>query len=211
MLQEAVHVNIKSFDLVSEITRQDLFSKIDIKPVGRLIIFNLANMYNPKLGYSFPGIDKLARCTGYSDRQVKTGLKELFEFGLIVRTEKKIYFTRKFYEILQLIQDEDTSQKSEEITPKSENISPPCHEQIKTKKLNNSVKNKVLDFRQKQQEGQNYISVENTRKYLSEQKSIKPSSPLDFNFKQAKKYLEELPEFLKDSYFAKELKKKWDL
>jgi predicted transcriptional regulator len=146
MLERALHVNIKSFDLVSEITRQDLFSKVELKPVSRLIIFNLANMYNPKLGYTFPGIDKLARCTGYTDRQIKAGLKELFESGLIVRTDKKIYFTRKFYELLQVIQQENSSPDSEDNSPKSENTSLACHEQIKTNKLNNFVKDKILKF-----------------------------------------------------------------
>ena len=36
-------------------------------------------------------------------------------------------------------------------------------------------------------------------------------SPLDFNKEQAIEYLRDLPEFLKNSYFAKELRKKWKL
>ena len=65
---EALQVNVKSYELSNAIIKTDLFSKIGLKPVSRMILLTLSSMYNPKLGYSFPGEEKLAACTGYSIR-----------------------------------------------------------------------------------------------------------------------------------------------
>jgi len=140
-LQEVLHVTSKSFELSQAIIKTNLFSKVELKPVGRMILLTLSAMYNPKLGYSFPSVNKLSECTGYSDRQVKTGLKELSIAGLLVRTDKKIYFTRKFHELLELKNfcqnDEEFSKTSEVSAAKSEVSSPTCNmikTNIKTKK-----------------------------------------------------------------------------
>lgn len=142
-LNEALHVNVKSFELSHAIIKTDLFSKVNLKPVSRLILLTVSGMYNPKLGYSFPSVNKLSACTGYTDRQIKEGLKELSLSGIMIRTEKRIYFTKKFYALLELKnfcnQDEETSIKNEKSSSKSEVSSPPIHEhvikqEIKTKK-----------------------------------------------------------------------------
>ena len=139
-----IQSNIKSFELSAAIIKTNLFSRIAIKPVSRLIITTLAGMYNPKLGYSFPSVKKLSACTGYTDRQIKEGLKELSLSGVMIRTDKKIYFTKKFYELIQLHQDEDNSGQSENPSSKSEDTSPTCHEHV-TKQINKQKDNfKIL-------------------------------------------------------------------
>ena len=127
---EALHVNVKSFELSHAIIKSNLFSKIAIKPVSRLILLTVSGMYNPRLGYSFPSVRKLSACTGYTDRQIKEGLKELSLSGMIIRTDKKIYFTNKFYELLDLNKDENNSRQNEKSSSKSEVSSPPCHEHV---------------------------------------------------------------------------------
>ena len=150
--QEVLHITVKSFELSHAIIKTDLFSKVELKPVSRLILLTLSGMYNPKLGYSFPSVNKLAACTGYTDRQIKEGLKELSLSGLMVRTDKKIYFTKKFYKLLNLDQqDEEISKPSEKSSSKSEVSSPTCHEhvtkhEIKQKKEQNFSFKNLLDL-----------------------------------------------------------------
>lgn len=232
---EAVIIDVKSFILSRKITDKDFFSKIELKPVSRIIITQLTNMYNPQLGYTFPSIAKLASCTGYSEKQIKAGLKELRQSGLIFTTDngKKIYFTRKFYELLEIIEpekneleEENTSKKGEDISTKKEDTSSeiiPKPAQI----LSFSDPNRILkhninnnDFKkpffnktdwQNQPEQKNHLSVEKTKRYLEEQKNIKTGSPLDYTKEQAEIYLKNLMPELRNSYFAKELRKKWKI
>ena len=48
---QALHVNVKSFNILKAITDTNFFSKVDLSPTARLIMFSLANMYNPKITY----------------------------------------------------------------------------------------------------------------------------------------------------------------
>ena len=143
-LLKALHVNVKSFELSHAIIKTNLFSKVNLKPVSRLILLTVSDMYNPKLGYSFPSVRKLSACTGYTDRQIKEGLKELSLSGMMIRTDKKIYFTKKFYELLDLDQQgEEIFKSSEKSSSKSEVSSPPCHEHVIKQ---NNKQNKEQNF-----------------------------------------------------------------
>ena len=63
---------------------------------------------------------------------------------------------------------------------------------------------RIENYLQKQAEDQEKTAEENIPVKLC-------SSPLDMNKEQALEYLAGLPEFLKDSFFAIELRKKWGI
>lgn len=106
---QPLHVNVKSFNILKALIDTDFFSKIDLNPTARLVMFSLANMYNPKKGYVYPKNSKLMRCTGAGERAVSQSISELKEKGLVVialdQNFRKIYFTRKMYEILKLVDE----------------------------------------------------------------------------------------------------------
>ena len=121
---EALHVNVKSFNILRAVTDTDFFSRVELSPTARLVMFSLANMYNPKKGYVYPKNTKLMKCTGSGERAVSQAVGELKEKGLIVisfeQNFRKIYFSRKTYEILKLI--ELNPEVREEVCEEEENF-----------------------------------------------------------------------------------------
>ena len=108
---------------------------------------------------------------------------------------------------MDIIERENSSGTQEHSSKKVEDISSPCHEQIKTKKLNSSVKNKILKF----PEGVNYQSAKPILEQIEKDKRTS-TNPLEFTREQAIEFINFLPEILREnSFFYKELKKKYDL
>lgn len=77
---------------------------------------------------------------------------------------------------------------------------------------------KLSDYKQRKyhhntyQEGAKHKTPEQTKKELASSFDLKQGSPLDFSKAQAITYIKNLPEQLQTrSYFAKELKKKWNI
>jgi len=108
---KALHVNVKSFNILRAITDMNFFSKVDLSPTARLVMFSLANMYNPKKGFVYPKNNKLMKCTGSGERAVSQAVSELKKEGIIVivfeENFRKIYFTQKTYALLGVIKDEE--------------------------------------------------------------------------------------------------------
>lgn len=102
-----LHVNVKSFNILRAITDTNFFSRVDLSPTARLVIFSLANMYNPKKGFVYPKNSKLMKCTGSGERAVSQAVGELKDKGVIVivfeENFRKIYFTQKTYELLKIV------------------------------------------------------------------------------------------------------------
>lgn len=111
--KQALHVNIKSFNILRAVTDTNFFSKVDLSPTARLVFFSLANMYNPKKGFVYPKNTKLMKCTGSGERAVSLAVGELKKEGIIVivfeENFRKIYFTQKTYEILGVISEKSES------------------------------------------------------------------------------------------------------
>ncbi|HBG48040.1 MAG TPA: hypothetical protein DDW90_00710 [Cyanobacteria bacterium UBA9971] len=107
---KALHVNVKSFNLLRAITDMNFFSKVDLSPTARLVMFSLANMYNPKKGFVYPKNNKLMKCTGSGERAISQAISELKKEGIIVivfeENFRKIYFTQKTYALLGVINEE---------------------------------------------------------------------------------------------------------
>ena len=108
---KALHVNVKSFNILRAITDMNFFSKVDLSPTARLVMFSLANMYNPKKGFVYPKNSKLMKCTGSGERAISLAISELKKKGVIVivfeENFRKIYFTQKTYELLGVIKEEE--------------------------------------------------------------------------------------------------------
>lgn len=141
---EALQINVKSFNLVRAITDKNFFSKIKLSPTARLVLFNLANMYNLKKGCSFPKIKKLILCTGATEKSVINALNELRNNNLIVsyRDDYKTnyYFTKNFFNILEIFTEEP-----ENISVQPVKITATCHEQKKEQiKTDNNLSFKNL-------------------------------------------------------------------
>lgn len=124
---KALHVNVKSFNILRAITDTNFFSKVDLSPTARLVMFSLANMYNPKKGYVYPKNNKLMKCTGAGERATSQAIGELKDKGIVVlvfeENFRKIYFTQKTYELLGVIEKEDEEKYLEAVkSPQDEGI-----------------------------------------------------------------------------------------
>jgi len=117
---QPLHVNVKSFNILRAITDTNFFSRVNLNPTSRIVLFSLANMYNPKKGFVYPKNSKLIKCTGASERALTLAVGELKKEGLIVISYddfyRKIYFTQKLYELLEIVdkEKEDTAVEAEE-------------------------------------------------------------------------------------------------
>lgn len=144
----AVHLDATSFDIVRKITDSNLLSKLAVGPTAKLVLFNIANMYNPRIGYCFPRNEKLQNCTGASLRAINQAVKELAEAGVVASSyegsDRKMYFTAKFFAMIGLISEASLSAESAQGCAKtaggSAESARPCHEQRKEQKKNMGVK-----------------------------------------------------------------------
>lgn len=207
---QALKPNVTSFDLSKAVTFSRIFSKVKLSPSARLVLRCLIDFYNPKKGLVYPGQELISECTGCSVRSVKSAVEELRNTSLILTVKNKnklnYHFTNLFFELLEI-----ALSGCKNSTSKSAKSAPSCHEQHETKQINNN--SKILNFKKfnNRLEGQNYIGIEQTKKYIEDQRNIKPGCPMDFSFEEAQQYLESLIPELKNSYFARELRKKWNL
>ena len=145
-LQEALPVNVKSFNIVRAITDKNLFSKVKLSPTARLVLFNLANMYNLKKGCSFPKIEKLTLCTGATEKSVITALNELRTNNLIVSSKDRYrinyYFTNNFFSLLEIFSNE-----TENISSQPVKITVTCHEQKKEQNIKQKKEQDNFSFK----------------------------------------------------------------
>lgn len=224
VLQNACVINVSSFDLSKAMNFSRILSKVKLSPTARLVLRCLADFYNPKKGLVYPGQKTISECTGSSLRSVVKAIEELRNAGLILTSgesgEKlKYHFTNKFFELAEVAQGvrKNWIGGCAEIAH---------HEQINNNKLNNmeiSYKNKNNGFQSYKSKGlnspanmagQNYVSVETTKKLIEEKNKIKKSSPMD-DLDCAKQWLSSLTQnqlnhpFFKDR--ADKIKKIWGL
>jgi hypothetical protein len=194
---------VTSFDLSKAVTFSRFFSKIALSPTARLVIICLTGFYNYKKGgLMFPGQKIIAECTGASEKSITNAVNELRSTGLILTVKKNnylnYYFTQKFFDLVKVAGGDGKNCLKVGVK-----IADTCHEQIKKNKVtNNSIE--FLRFDK---------NIEKTRILLDqiEKNRANSCSPLDFTKEQAEEYLKNLLPELKNSYFARELRKKWSL
>lgn len=203
VLANASYVNIGSFNLAQNVTFKKLFSKVELSASARLVVHCLVAHWNPKKGLVFPKQTTIMEETGIkSDKSVCEAVKELKAKKLILTTKNgnklNYYFSNIFFELVGV-----TGSGCKNYGDEGVKITGTCHEQKHEQKNNRNV----LNFKEKT----SCVSVETTRRYLEEQNNVKAGSPLDFNYEEAKEFLENLIPGLQNSYFARELRKKWNL
>jgi len=207
-------MHVSSFDINKAITFKKFFAKIKLSPSARLVIRCLVDFWNPTKGLVYPGQKVIAECTGLTERSVTSAVEELRSCGLIYTTRRasglNYYFSTKFFEALEFFEEKNSEYSGKKFGYKSEKISDPYKEQIKEQKNNNVIKLKN-EFWERDHTVDHTVSVDSTRKLLEEKNNLKKGSPLDFNFEEAKNFLDNLLPELQNSFFAVELRKKWNL
>jgi len=202
-------VQVTSFDLSKAITFNRLFSKVKLSPTARLVIKCLADFYNYKKGgLMFPGQNVIADCTGASEKSITNAINELRTAGLILTVKKgarlNYYFSTKFFDLLEI-----TDYKSKNFVSTSEKITVTCKEQIKENKV--FKKDKFKNLSNLKNPNENLASQTKILLKNIEEDRKKSCTPLDFTYEQAKNYLDNLIPELRNSFFARELRKKWNI
>lgn len=207
---QACKANVSSFDISKAITFSRIFSKVSLTASARQVLRCLADFYNPKKGLVYPGQNTIAECTGVSSRSVNSAIKELRDNGLILTTGKSgerlnYYFTTKFFELIKIaVPAEKTAQ------PTTAKIAQ--HEQHEYKQINNNLNFKKSNFKAPQMSNNEvlYLSPDRTKEMLKQSLQIQKGSPLDLPEEQAIAWFISLPDFAKNGYFAREIKKKYN-
>jgi DNA-binding transcriptional regulator GbsR (MarR family) len=210
MQVQAIKVNVSQFELSKAITFSKLFSKIKLTPSARLVLRCLTDHWNQEKQYCFPKQNTLSDETGCSRKSVNDAIKELRLNGLILTTGEKgeslkYYLTNNFFD---LIKTSQACAKNAHTYVKTSQ-----HEQIKPKQINNKTSFQKNNFKttQKPVNEISYLTPYKTKEMLKQSQEIKKGSPLDLAKDEAVAWYSSLPEILKNSYFAKEIRKKWNL
>lgn len=180
---------VSQFELSNLIRKSKLFSKIKLTAASRLVLESLV--------YHYPNIrvyvETLQEETGCSRRTVDNALSELRDKGLILTTQtgrSSIFaLTQRFFDLLEIAQPGRRNQQSRSaISALPQNI----HEK-------KNFKQAALKFKP---DGPTYP------KYQPEPK--RKESPLELDREGAEEFLRNLPQRMQGSFFATELRKKWN-
>ncbi len=172
---------LTQFDLSAQLIRSRFFSKVKLSPSARLVLVVLCSHY-PNI---YPSLKTIQNEAGIASKQsVISALKELAQQGLLLYETKgsnHYTFTGLFFERLD-VQKLDTNKQS------------------RNKEIN---KPKIFqNSKYKQPDGITYPKFQPERK--------RKESPLDLNREQAEDFLRNLPQRMQGSFFATELRKKWN-
>lgn len=221
----AVKENYTNFDLMSAIKKTRIAKAFNLKTTTFAVLDCLCDCYNYRNGVVFPSIETLAEEINASEKTASRAIQELIEKRLIIKTKKgkkNIYcFTNIFWDFIKIQAD-----KTNKITrPKqTQNTRQPVQnrgqivqsipdnlsgKQNNINKINYKNSNQNFSNFQTQPEGQKYNSVETTKKYLDELTNTKAGSPLDYTKDEAENWLKSLIPSARNTYFAKQLIKKW--
>lgn len=195
---------ITNFMIVNRVYSSGMAAKFDLNPTSLLVLIGLANHFNPEKNIVFPSQEYLAKNLNISERSVVRAVKELLAKNLIFKTKNKlnnIYsFTKIFFESVDL-----SGSGCQNVVQSGDKMS------CKHDKYNN--KNNVVRFEKfgNDVKGVNYPSCNDTKKLIEAKQSVKRGSPLDMEYEDAIKFLDSLLPELRESYFARELRKKWKI
>ena len=230
---------LSQFEL-SKITLKNLH-KFNISPTGKLVLLALIDCYNPTKHDIFPKQTTIAQQLGISISSVKRVIKEITNAGLLIYERKyqnRYKLTQHFFDLINLTPAEVKFKPSESTNLNPACIE---QKKETNKKQKNVLSFQLTKFQMQYRDVFENLSKSEIKKYRSlqgyekedwlkvkrkEYSQIQTSkelqiklendkqntgSPLDFNKDQAIEYLKNLPAFLSDSFFAKELRKKWQL
>ena len=231
------NMGVSQFEL-SKITLKNL-NKFDLSPTGKLVLLSLIDCYNPRSEEIFPKQSTIADNLGISIKSVQRSIKELADAQVVIyetKSTNRYKLTSTFFDLLKM-----SHNTPKIVPSKSDNLSPVYHEQIHEEKKNKVLSFQLTEFQKKYADIFQKLSESELKKYKSLQGYEKEDflkakrkeclqaqsskelqlkltndrqntgSPLNFTKEQSIDYLNNLPPFLSDSYFAKELRKKWKI
>jgi len=192
--QTQTTLNITQFELSNQIFDCELFSKVKLTASARLVLIVLCRYY-PKI---YPCQQTIAKKSGLTTRSVINALSELKSKVLILvecNHSNTYRFTSTFFELTKI-----SHSSSKTFTKERENFS---SNKNKYKNNNKPYQNNVTEVK--------YISSYQTKQNIQKAQNITKGSPLDLSKPEAIKWLNSLPEILTNSFFAKEVRKKYNL
>jgi hypothetical protein len=186
---------VTQFELSKQLVMSKFFSKVHLSPSARLVLMVLCSHY-PNI---YPSIKTIQEEAGIaSNKSVISALKELSGKGLILYETKNCNNYTLTSVFFAQIEGKNYTQIN--------NLN---------KKDNKDFKN-FSNFRTQPSETlpkyhhNTHITGITYKKYEPE-KQTKKESPLDLSREQAIEFLKNLPQRMQNTYFATELRKKWNL
>lgn len=199
----ATTANITQFELTKSLLKN--LSKLTLSPTAKLVLLTLSTYYNPNKP-AYPKQDTIGKELGISIASVKRAIKELSEQSFILiecKYSNYYQFTSKIFEIINLTLS--TNQKDTDLS-----IKKIPHDKTINKNNKKHLNNNFSTFNKPVNEIK-YLSAYQTRQNIEKSFKIDRGCPLDYSKNEAVTWYESLPEILKNSFFAKEVKKKWNL
>lgn len=191
------------YELSNRLIDSDLFSKVKLTASARLVLIVLCRYY-PRI---YPCQQTIAKKAGMSLRSVINAISELKQRGLILVecNHNNVYkFTSILFELAGFAHSTGKTCSKERADFAS----------YKTKDKNNTNKSFYKSFNNNYQDskqaGIKYQSANEAIRKIKEDRR-KGITPLDFDKEQAINYLKSLPEFAQKGFYARELRKKWNL
>lgn len=196
-----------------------LAKQFGLKPIELGVLTTIAVHYNHFTGECFPSQSTIAEILDVARETVNRAIKALIGKSLVsahgkIGESKTYNFTELFFNAI-LAQDDqkDTCDKKSHggVTQDHRGCDKKSHKQINEHDNITFQKNNFKKPYNQQQQGITYLSSADTKKLLEEKNKIKRGSPLDFTKDQAEEWLKNLMPELQNSYFAREVRKKFNI
>lgn len=236
MQQNPCTSHVSQFEL-SKITLKNL-NKFKISPSAKLVLLSLVDCYNPKNNEIYPKQKTLANALGISERSVVRAIKELYDAKVLIyelKSQNRYRLTKSFFDEVNLSVD-----IGQNVGVACDKLSLSCHEQKHEHKKNkvltfqNNLGEKYAEVFEKLSEydfgvykglkgyeKEEWLKAKKKDFALSQnsahlQANIEiqkrnTGSPLDLSKDEAVRFLNNLMPELKNSFFAREIRKKWGL
>ena len=202
-LKHAEHEQCTQYELSNKLFDSDFFTKVSLKGSARLVLMVLCRYY-PNI---YPSMETLKKKSGIGSKDtINNALIELRDKGLIISETKHTNhykFTAKFFTLLKIAPPQS----------KNKTTTSPIFGPNKTNKQ--TIKKRV-DLKKFEKPHRSKYHHNTHITGIDYKKFEKPDfgdkvSPLALNKEQSKEFLDNLPKNLQNSFFARELRKKWRL
>lgn len=190
-------VNVHSSKIVNQIYFKNIAKKFNLKPSELCVLIALSNHYNALKKDIFPTQEYIAEHCNISEKSVNRAVKRLSTVGVIIYETKhnnRYVFTNIFFEALEMSETSTQNVLKEKVKMSDKHIS---------KHVNNTSNKSFKKI--------SYLNPIQTKENMNKNLDIKTGSPLDLSKDKQINWYNNLPVFAKNSYFAKEIRTKWNL
>ncbi len=227
--KKVVILNMSQFELTKILYVSGILAECNLTPCAKLFLWALCSHYNPNNESMFPSQQTVAEKLGISEKSAQRAVKELKTLGLIDYETKKVnhyVFGAKFFELVKMsgyVGQNVPGKGGQNVTLTNKKEKKEQNTCFSLKKNENLVKKpenqKVSAYKgwknpqNDEYQNKRIPNAEETRKYLEEKEKISAmsSNPYDYDKKEARKWLENIPKFwLKRSKVADFLIKKYN-